>query len=104
MSDSQRNSCLELADGAQVQHRVFADDASAAVDFRVDGKTAAVFDDVVGRSVPMYDGIERLSIELANDFAVSGSLPPRSWPLDRDHAEQSRFGTAARRALRGEIA
>ena len=70
MSDSPKNPRLELAADSAQQDRVFADPASASVDFQFDGKTAAVFDDMVGRSVPMYDEIQRLTVELANDFAV----------------------------------
>ncbi|MEO7962980.1 MAG: carboxy-S-adenosyl-L-methionine synthase CmoA, partial [Gemmatimonadaceae bacterium] len=42
-------------------------------DFRFDRRTAKVFDDMVGRSVPFYDEIQRMSVELAGDFAISGS-------------------------------
>ena len=41
------------------------------VDFQFDGKTAAVFDDMVGRSVPMYDEIQRLTVELATMESVN---------------------------------
>lgn len=42
-------------------------------DFRFDENTAAVFDDMVSRSVPFYREIERMSAELAADFAVDGT-------------------------------
>ena len=70
MSDTPKNPRLELAADSTPQDRVFADPSTAGVDFQFDGKTAAVFDDMVGRSVPMYDEIQRLTVELANDFAV----------------------------------
>ena len=70
MTDTPSNPRLELAADSSTQDRVFADPASTEVDFQFDGKTAAVFDDMVGRSVPMYDEIQRLTVELANDFAV----------------------------------
>lgn len=38
-------------------------------DFRFDDKTAAVFDDMISRSVPMYDEIQRMIAEIAADFA-----------------------------------
>lgn len=42
-------------------------------DFRFDEKTVAVFDDMVSRSVPFYDEIQRMVTELAVDFAVPGT-------------------------------
>ena len=38
-------------------------------DFRFDGKTAAVFDDMISRSVPLYQEIQRMIGEIAADFA-----------------------------------
>lgn len=38
-------------------------------DFRFDDKTAAVFDDMISRSVPMYTEIQRMTGEIAADFA-----------------------------------
>lgn len=54
--------------------RLFATVGAAAADFRFDRRTAAVFDDMVGRSVPYYDEIQRMVAELAGDFAVPGSV------------------------------
>jgi tRNA (cmo5U34)-methyltransferase len=42
-------------------------------DFRFDQATATVFDDMVGRSVPFYHEIQRMTAELAADFAVEGT-------------------------------
>jgi tRNA (cmo5U34)-methyltransferase len=42
-------------------------------DFAFDGKTAAVFDDMVRRSVPLYDEMQRMCAELAGRFAVDGT-------------------------------
>jgi len=42
-------------------------------DFVFDQKTAAVFDDMVARSVPLYDEMQRMCGELASSFAVGGS-------------------------------
>ena len=39
-------------------------------DFNFDAKTAGVFDDMVQRSVPFYEEIQRMTCELARDFAV----------------------------------
>ena len=70
MSDAPKNPRLELAASGLTQDQVFTDPSSAGVDFQFDGKTAAVFDDMVERSVPMYGEIQRLTTELAGDFAV----------------------------------
>ena len=43
--------------------------APANGDFRFDGKTAAVFDDMISRSVPLYEEIQRMIGEIAADFA-----------------------------------
>lgn len=52
--------------------RIFADPRPAS-DFEFGAETAGVFDDMVGRSVPYYDEIQRMVGELAADFATEGS-------------------------------
>lgn len=42
-------------------------------DFTFDARTAGVFDDMVQRSVPFYEEIQRMTCELARDFAVDGT-------------------------------
>ncbi len=42
-------------------------------DFRFDKKTAAVFDDMVSRSVPFYEEIQRMVAEIVADFAADGT-------------------------------
>jgi tRNA (cmo5U34)-methyltransferase len=42
-------------------------------DFTFDSRTAGVFDDMVGRSVPFYAEIQRMTTELAADFATPGT-------------------------------
>jgi tRNA (cmo5U34)-methyltransferase len=44
-----------------------------AHDFDFDEKTAGVFDDMVQRSVPFYEEIQRMTCELARDFSVPGT-------------------------------
>jgi tRNA (cmo5U34)-methyltransferase len=44
-----------------------------AVDFKFDARTVGVFDDMVNRSVPFYGEIQRMTTELAGDFAAPGS-------------------------------
>ena len=52
---------------------LFATPAAGNNDFRFDQRTAAVFDDMVSRSVPHYAEIQRMTCELAADFAVPGT-------------------------------
>lgn len=42
-------------------------------DFTFDKTVVGVFDDMVSRSVPFYDEMQRMSAELAGDFATEGS-------------------------------
>lgn len=42
-------------------------------DFSFNKEVAAVFDDMVSRSVPYYDEMQRMSVELVRDFAVDDS-------------------------------
>ncbi len=42
-------------------------------DFRFGADVAAVFDDMLGRSVPFYDEMQRMMTEVAKDFAVPGT-------------------------------
>jgi tRNA (cmo5U34)-methyltransferase len=53
--------------------RIFAQPKKQVDDFVFDGKTAGVFDDMLGRSVPFYAEIQRMTAELAADFATPGS-------------------------------
>ena len=59
--------------GAVPVDRVFAEPVRRASDFKFDGRTASVFDDMLGRSVPFYDEIQRMTCELAADFAAPGT-------------------------------
>ncbi len=42
-------------------------------DFAFDQKVAGVFDDMVGRSVPFYREIQKMTCQLTQDFAVPGT-------------------------------
>lgn len=53
------------------QDRLFESPADG--DFRFDRKTAAVFDDMISRSVPLYGEIQRMIGEIAADFAKPGT-------------------------------
>jgi tRNA (cmo5U34)-methyltransferase len=56
---------------AHSQDRLFTTPADG--DFQFDSKTAAVFDDMISRSVPLYEEIQRMTGEIAADFARPGS-------------------------------
>jgi tRNA (cmo5U34)-methyltransferase len=53
--------------------RLFAEARARNQDFAFGKDTAAVFDDMLDRSVPFYTEIQRMLGELASDFAVDGS-------------------------------
>lgn len=61
------------SDKAAPRDDIFAAVRPLITDFAFDRKTAAVFDDMVGRSVPYYDEIQRMVCEMAADFATEGS-------------------------------
>lgn len=52
---------------------IFAEPVARPTDFVFDARTAGVFDDMLGRSVPFYSEIQRMTGELAADFAVPGT-------------------------------
>lgn len=58
---------------AAATDRIFSQPRQRVDDFVFDGQTAGVFDDMLGRSVPFYAEIQRMSVELAADFATPGS-------------------------------
>lgn len=51
------------------EDKVFAIENKRIHDFKFDEKVADVFDDMVGRSVPFYDEIQKMSCALTKDFA-----------------------------------
>ena len=53
--------------------QVFSDGKNTVGDFVFNDKVAAVFDDMVSRSVPFYDEIQRMITEIALDYATPGS-------------------------------
>lgn len=52
---------------------VFNDPDMRPADFRFDSRVANVFDDMVSRSVPFYDEMQRMTSQMAKDFAEPGS-------------------------------
>jgi tRNA (cmo5U34)-methyltransferase len=48
---------------------VFEDRNNPMGDFKFNAKVASVFDDMVSRSVPFYEEMQRMTCELASDFA-----------------------------------
>lgn len=57
----------------QAHDQVFREPRAAIPDFTFGRDVAAVFDDMVGRSVPFYAEIQRMIMELGADFAVPGT-------------------------------
>ncbi len=53
--------------------KVFDEPEDRIGDFTFGPKVASVFDDMVSRSVPFYDEMQRMIAELAGDFAVDGT-------------------------------
>lgn len=53
--------------------RLFADTAPSIKDFNFGKETAAVFDDMLARSVPFYDEIQRMITEMVDDLGVDGT-------------------------------
>lgn len=58
------------ADG---RDKLFAKSRSKSADFQFNADTASVFDDMVSRSVPYYEEIQRMVGELVADFAQPGT-------------------------------
>lgn len=56
-----------------MRDQVFKDEIPQAQDFKFGANVAKVFDDMVNRSVPFYEEIQRMVAELAADHAVPGS-------------------------------
>lgn len=52
---------------------IYREPAALVGDFNFGEATATVFDDMVGRSVPLYGEIQRMITELVGDFAVDGT-------------------------------
>ena len=63
----------EASSLATESDRVFATPRKRVDDFTFNNEVAAVFDDMVDRSVPFYQEIQRMVAELATDFAQPGT-------------------------------
>ena len=53
--------------------KLFRSRQRLVTDFNFGKKTASVFDDMLSRSVPFYDEMQRMIGEIAADFAVEGT-------------------------------
>lgn len=60
-------------EGKSSEDKVFANPEMSVTDFRFDATVAAAFDDMVSRSVPYYDEMQKMVVQLATDFAEPGS-------------------------------
>lgn len=56
-----------------IRDELFAREAAGNKDFKFDRDTATVFDDMVSRSVPFYHEIQRMTGEIAAEFAMDGT-------------------------------
>ena len=55
-----------------LKDEVFKNNLTRVDDFKFNGNVASVFDDMVSRSVPFYDEIQRMITEIAADFCIEG--------------------------------
>jgi tRNA (cmo5U34)-methyltransferase len=62
-----------ITPGGEPTDDIFAKPASRPTDFAFDATTVRVFDNMVSRSVPFYGEIQRMTAELAEEFAVPHS-------------------------------
>ena len=53
--------------------QVYRDPRDNVSDFRFDKTVATVFDDMVSRSVPFYGEMQRMVVEMSEDFAQPGN-------------------------------
>lgn len=63
----------EIRISGQGTDKIFATPRPQIEDFNFGEETAVVFDDMLGRSVPFYDEIQRMVAELSADYASPGS-------------------------------
>src|SRR5207245_6071280 len=59
--------------GVQEKDRIFNDKLTEVADFCFGENVASVFDDMLDRSVPFYQEIQRMIGEMAADFASEGT-------------------------------
>lgn len=58
---------------ATAKDKLFSEQINSINDFDFGSKTAEVFDDMLERSIPLYRELQRMTGELANEFAVPGT-------------------------------
>jgi tRNA (cmo5U34)-methyltransferase len=64
---------VKVVNDGQERDEVFRQEQSRVEDFKFNRDVAKVFDDMVGRSVPFYDEMQRMITEMSADFATPGS-------------------------------
>jgi tRNA (cmo5U34)-methyltransferase len=62
-----------ITPGGEPTDDIFAEPSNRPTDFAFDATTVRVFDNMVSRSVPFYGEIQRMTAELAEEFAVPQS-------------------------------
>lgn len=68
-----RHPKVKLASVPVVKDEVFKEPLKSVADFAFGEKVASVFDDMLLRSVPFYEEMQRMIAELSADFAVEGT-------------------------------
>jgi tRNA (cmo5U34)-methyltransferase len=64
---------LDMNTPNQPKDEVYREAQATVADFQFGAKVAAVFDDMLDRSVPFYREIQRMIAEMASDFVVPGT-------------------------------
>ena len=60
-------------EATETRDEIFAAPKTRIADFDFGEKTASVFDDMLGRSVPFYAEMQRMIAELSSDYAAEGT-------------------------------
>ena len=68
-----RHPKVKMASAPVVKDEVFKAPLKSVADFAFGEKVASVFDDMLLRSVPFYEEMQRMIAELSADFAVEGT-------------------------------
>lgn len=73
MSGNGRDTVVEVPAAETPRDQIFATPRARLDDFNFGAETAAVFDDMLDRSVPFYQEIQHMVAQMAADFAEDGT-------------------------------
>jgi tRNA (cmo5U34)-methyltransferase len=73
MSQATKEDVVKEPGTAVQTDKIFAVPRPKIEDFNFGEETAVVFDDMLGRSVPFYDEVQRMVGELSSDYAAEGT-------------------------------